>query len=335
MLSRLLLSSPILSRASLASSLASRTLSSLQCSTSQGGAVKTGQLASLLSASVFKRAFGKHKDNLLAFLNDMYDEEKDKIVSIDNVEQSSVASKAMVFDILCTLSTGRRIIVELQQADVKRSEIAKRLICYLSRSYSEQWEKRMSKGYALIPVRVLALFAFQIDKSREKSGDFIQRYNLRIDGGDVPALDVISELRELMDVMLVQLSLAPNRLSECSKPSEKWGRLLFDSSRSKTIDEIDPGFFTDKHMAKVIECAQIDKMTKAQLRGLARDEKLEKDRQQSHIATIEAAENERDDALRQVDVAKKIAEQEMEAKEAALRRIAELEEQLKKEPEVK
>ena len=61
--------------------------------------IKTGQLASLLSDSVFKRAFGKRKDNLQAFLNDMYDEKDMEIKSIDNVEQSSVRSKAVIYDI--------------------------------------------------------------------------------------------------------------------------------------------------------------------------------------------------------------------------------------------
>ena len=281
--------------------------SSLPFSTKTSLFAKKGEIASLFCDSVFKRAFGMQKDNLQALLNAMYDEEDIKIVSIDNVEQSSVTSRTMIYDIFCTLSTGSRIIVEMQRADTK-AQIAPRLIGYLSRDYSEQWRKG-GKGYELIPVRVLALLGFQFDKKREKCGSFLQRYRLRVNDGMECAVEVADKFHELVDVTLVQLPLAPNSFNECSKQSEKWGLLLLDSSKSKTMSEIDPGFLKDESMTKVIQTAQIDKMTEEELQELAIDKKLEMERE-AQIATNVGAESER-------DAARALAEQEKAAKEAA------------------
>jgi len=301
---------------------------------------RKGLLASLFYDTTFKRAFLRNKENLHAFLSGMYEGEDVSILSIDNVEQKSASSRSIVYDIYCTLSDRSRVIVELQQADTK-AHIVPRLVGYLSGDYSEQWQ-RGEKGYALTPVRVLALLGFKLDSDPDKSGSFLQRYRLGLVGNtSKPSVLLATQFRELVDLTVVQLPLAPSSFDDCKAESEKWGLLMLETSKRKTLYDIDRRFMEDKYMADVINSARIDNMSKSDFDNLVMDRKGEFD-QMARIATAEIAERERDSAVESKEKALASAEKarlstqealasvekERLSKEEALRKVSALEQKL-------
>ena len=207
------------------------------------------QSKTLTSDTPFKRAFGRGGNSLRDLLNSIYDEDIKSIEKLDVVNKSLFPNRFLMYDVYCTLSSGEKIIVEIEKFD-SRADIIPRLFGYMARDYSEQSEvglfssrskiflklperdvNKFDDTFKLVPIRIIGILDFQIDCDQSKCGSFIQRYGATVQKGQVASDVVQEELSRLLDFTILQLPLAPNDYESCETDAEKWSILMRDSDR--------------------------------------------------------------------------------------------------------
>jgi PD-(D/E)XK nuclease family transposase len=203
----------------------------------------------LASDTPFKRAFGRGGNSLRDLLNSIYDEDIKSVEKLDVVNKNLFPNRFLMYDVFCTLSSGEKIIVEIEKFD-NRADIIPRLFGYMARDYSEQSEvglfhsrsqnflkvperdiEKFDDTFKLVPVRIIGILDFQIDCDQSKCGSFIQRYGATVQKGQTASDLVQDELSRLLDFTILQLPLAPNDYESCETDAEKWSILMRDSDR--------------------------------------------------------------------------------------------------------
>jgi hypothetical protein len=225
----------------------------------------------------FKRAFGADasKGTLKHLLNSVMrgPDGSFEIADIENVEVKDAVLRSVMFDVRCKLTSGKGVIVELQNAQMRR-DIVDRLVEYQASDYAQQWlrggKPSPEKGvYTLVPVRVLALLDFCVDKDPARCGTLVQHYHMQHDTTDarqVPAPVVAERLEALTDITIVQLPLAPTTLEVGMTDAQKWAHLL-RSSQTYTYETLPEPLRTSPFLAAA-SSARYDKTTAAERRTL-------------------------------------------------------------------
>jgi PD-(D/E)XK nuclease family transposase len=188
-----------------------------------------GALAPLSSEMCFRRGFESETswESLKHLLNAMMrrPDESFEIEHIHSVECYPAKSRSLHFEVRCELKSGDRVIVELQKEQL-RNGVVDRLIAYRAKQYSKQWGPT---GGPLVPVRVLALLNFLLDRDPTRCGSLVQHYHIKHDGADPsqsPSSLLAERMKALSSLTIVQLPLAPERLDEGTSDAEKWAHLL-------------------------------------------------------------------------------------------------------------
>lgn len=239
--------------------------------------VTPGKLAALTSDVSFKRAFGSDssKETLKHLLNALMSESgKPLDVSvIENVEFKDAVLRSVVFDVRCQLTSGERVIIEVQKADIA-TDMTDRLIGYMSYDYMTQWrrggkmEAPVKGKYKLLPVRMLALLDFCLDDDSANCGSLVQHYHMQLSQAatQVSAPAAAKRLRELSDITIVQLPLAPDKIVDGMSDAEKWAHLLH-SSQQYSIATLPQPLRATPFLAAA-ESARLDKMTVEERKAL-------------------------------------------------------------------
>lgn len=301
----------------------------------------TGELAPLTLDTPFKRALGTMaaKDTLKHFLNSLLGEPVE-IASIENVEIKSAVTRSVIFDVRCKLASGEKVIIELLKAPT-RADFFDRLFGYLGGEYREQWRpggrtEAGPRGYRLIPVRMVAVLDFLIDRDATLSGSLIQHYHIKHapkDPTEVPAPAAVKRLGALSNVTFLQLPLAPDELSEDSADVVKWAHLLHHSSRYK-LDQL-PRPLQHPPFLAAARSAAYDRMTREEREALRAESDALKEWTSLEEARSEAETRAQQEADARAEAEARRAEAETKRAEAETRR-AEMEgelERLRKELE--
>ena len=185
----------------------------------------------------FKRIFGSEesKSVLIYLLNTVIGDEN-CIVSIEYTDKEhpseSTEGKTVIYDIYCTTSDGRRIIVEMQSE--RQHNFKKRTLYYVARSISRQIMKGEA-DYEYDAVYLVSLLNFT---DRSISDDIRTEVRL-MDMKHKRAF--MNEMR----MIYVQLPLMKKTEEECDNDLDYWIYIL---NNMETLDKIP---FTDKNPAFV------------------------------------------------------------------------------------
>jgi hypothetical protein len=243
------------------------------------GAGAHGHLLPLRMDTPFKRAFRDH-DTLAALLNAvMGDTHEHRIVAVNNAEFKSSVQRTCILDVHCTLDDGSKVIIEVQKA-LMRDEIVDRLYGYTSRVYSEQWlpgggtEAGVS-GYTLVPIRTVAIVDFTLEPRAAASGSLVQHYSMGYTGTGSPAPSVLQRYRALSQHTLVQLPLAPAKVTPGLSPAELWAHLLRYSETYSPATL--PEALRAAPYASAVANARADGMTRQERADLEEEDKVIRD----------------------------------------------------------
>ena len=162
----------------------------------------------------FKIIFGQEisKPLLLDFLNTLL-EGVDHIVDLSFSDKEQVTDyeddRLLIYDVLCTTSDGKKVIVEMQNK--KQGFFKKRSIYYVSRAISRQGEKGDQWRYDIKAVYFIAFMNFQLPDMPDFRTDVVLM--------DVQRKNVFST-----DVRMtfLQLPLFTKEQEECETNFEKW-----------------------------------------------------------------------------------------------------------------
>ena len=276
---------------------------------------RSTSLAPLTMDTPFKNAFADRTDNLLFLLKTVLNKDGIFLKSIDNVERKNAIDRNVFYDIICTLTSGTKIIIEMQNLQ-QRAQLANRIVGYISRDYSEQWLKS-KMSYELMPVHLIALLNFTLDKDKEKSGSMIQGYWASPKDGDVAADGFTELFRSLFDVTLVQLPLAPATADLCKTDAERLCLLIRDSAEFSLANLPLP--FTQEPFRRIVDCARRSNLTHVQRDALAleeksmRDEHAANEEREAAAAILVSKINEQDTKINEQDT--KINEQDTKINE--------------------
>ena len=191
-----------------------------------------GKLASLRMDTPFRRAFSKPQ-TLLHFLNAVLnDDTAHRVTAINNVEFKFTVTLSVIFDVHCTLANGSKVVVELQKANM-RSQLVDRLVGFLGSAYAQQWKPGgttvAGSWYSLVPVRKVAVIDFlladQLADPPEASGTLVANVSTCLRAGELPA-STAARFRELLDITIVQLPLAPASAEHGAPAAALWAHLL-------------------------------------------------------------------------------------------------------------
>ena len=196
-----------------------------------------GKFINPLTDVGFKRIFGSEesKSVLIYLLNTVIGDEN-RIVSIEYTDKEhpseSTEGKTVIYDIYCTTSDGRRIIVEMQSE--RQHNFKKRTLYYVARSISRQIMKGET-DYEYDAVYLVSLLNFT---DRSISDDIRTEVRL-MDMKHKRAF--MNEMR----MIYVQLPLMKKTEEECDNDLDYWIYIL---NNMETLDKIP---FTDKNPAFV------------------------------------------------------------------------------------
>ena len=257
----------------------------------------TTNFARLTMDTPFKKAFADNKVHLLFLLRNVLRNDNIDIKSIDNVERKHGIDRNVFYDVICTLTSGTKIIIEMQNVN-QRAQIVDRTVGYIARDYSEQWHKS-TRGYNLTPVHLIALLNFTLDAKVEKSGSMVQGYTAapKKIPGNRSVQGIAKRYRSLFDITLVQLPLAPAFIDDCKTDVERLCVLLRDSANftAKTLPKV---FFQEPFIG-IAKCAHLSNLTSEQRDALAAEE----DFLRTQFAHFESVTLERDEANAERDEA--------------------------------
>jgi hypothetical protein len=276
------------------------------------------------------RAFSQ-PDTLSHFLNAVLaDDATHQVTSVNNVELNSGATfaRSIIFDVHCTLANGSRVVIEVQKADM-RAQFLDRLVGYLGTAYSRQWlpsgvTEAGRGGYSLIPVRMVAVVDFALAGNDDVPGSLVANVSACVRAGQLPAAS-LARLRELLDITVVQLPLAPEGVGPDAPPAALWAHLLRFSERY-TVDTLPPALAVEPYVSAAVS-ARVDAMTPAERASLEMEENHLRD---TTRLLSDAAEEKRraDEATQRADEAKRRADEATQRLDEAKRRADDLESRL-------
>jgi hypothetical protein len=293
-----------------------------------------GKLASLRLDTPFKRAFNK-PETLSHFLNAVLnDDAEHRVTAINNVEVKSAITRFIIFDVHCTLANGSKVVIELQKANM-RTQLFDRLVGYLGNAYSQQWHRsgktEAGTGYSLVPVRMVAVIDFTVADTREDTpathSSLVANVSACLRFGKLPAA-AVARLRELLDITVVQLPLAPTSVKSSMPAAELWAHLL-RHSQEYTVSTLPEALRAEPYVSAAVS-ARVDAMSAAERAALEVEENHVRDTVHSAAeleAATQRAEQEKQRAEQEKQRAeqeKQRAEQEKQRADALAQRLAEM-----------
>ena len=227
----------------------------------------------------FKRAFRNH-DTLAALLNAVMGSAQDhRVIAVNNTEFKATGQRTCILDVHCTLDDGSKVIIEVQKA-LMRDEFVDRLYGYTSRRYSEQWlpgggTEAGVTGCALLPIRTVAIVDFTLEVSAAASGALVQNYSMVYTGTGSPAPSALQRYRALSQHTVVQLPLAPAKVTPGLSPAQLWAHLLrySETYSPATLPEV----LLEPPYAGAVANARADSMTQAERAELEEEDKAIRD----------------------------------------------------------
>jgi hypothetical protein len=237
-----------------------------------------GHLLPLRMDTPFKRAFRDH-DTLAALLNAvMGNAQNHRVVAVNNSEFKASGQRTCILDVHCTLDDGSKVIVEVQKA-LMRDEIVDRLYGYTSRVYSEQWlpggGTEAGVTDALVPIRTVAIVDFTLEASAAASGAMVQHYSMGYTGTGAPAPSALQRYRALSQHTVVQLPLAPTKVTPGLSPAQLWAHLLRYSETYSPATL--PEALLEPPYAGAVLNARADSMTRQERAELEEEDKAIRD----------------------------------------------------------
>ena len=277
---------------------------------------ESGKLASLRMDTPFKRAFNK-PETLSHFLNAVLnDDVAHRVVGINNVEVKSSIHRSIIFDVHCTLANGSKVVIELQKANM-RTQLMDRLVGYVSNAYVQQWQpggKTLAgAGYTLVPVRKVAVIDFQLADSHEESGTLVANVSTCLRAGELPA-SAMARIRELVDITIVQLPLAPASAERGAPAAALWAHLL-RHSEEYTVSTLPEALRAEPFVSAAVS-ARVDAMSAPEREALEVEE--------NHMRDTARAAAELEAEKQRAEQEKERAEQEKERGDKLAHQVAEL-----------
>ncbi len=169
----------------------------------------------------FKKLFGTeaNKDILISFLNTFLEFEDDKqIEDIEyiNPEQLGDTSRERkaIYDVYCKTKEGERFIVEMQRAE--QDYFRDRALYYSSFAIREQGKKggREPWDYHLMPVYVVAILDFEIDKDPARADKVVTRVRLKDDDNRI--------FSDRLQLVFLEMPKFRKKEDELETFSDKW-----------------------------------------------------------------------------------------------------------------
>jgi PD-(D/E)XK nuclease family transposase len=273
-----------------------------------------GKLASLRMDTPFKRAFAS-PETLSHFLNAVLnDDSEHRVIAVNNVEVKSTLSRSIIFDMHCTLANGSKVVIELQKANM-RTQLIDRLVGYISNAYAQQWQRsgktEAGTGYSLVPVRMVAVIDFPLANPLasppEASGSLVANVSTHLRAGELPE-STAARMRELLDITIMQLPLAPSSAERGAPAAQLWAHLL-RHSEEYTVGTL-PEALRAEPYASAAASARVDAMSAAERGALEVEENHVRDtarvaaeraeERARAAAELDAANRQRDELARQV-----------------------------------
>ena len=174
-----------------------------------------GRYIDLMFDLGFKRVFGKeaNKDILISFLNEFIPDRHIVDLNYLNVEQTGLApdNKKSYFDVQCRTDDGSFIIVEVQNA--KQKHFRERVLYYASLPVLKQLER--GSMYDLVPVYVLSILNFKLDRSLGDESEVVSTYSVREDNTG-------ERMTDILHLIFIELGRFGKTLEELVNDKEKW-----------------------------------------------------------------------------------------------------------------
>jgi hypothetical protein len=224
----------------------------------------------------FKRAFNS-PETLSHFLNAVLnDDSAHRVIAVNNVEVKSTLARSIIFDMHCTLANGSKVVIELQKANM-RTQLIDRLVGYISNAYAQQWQPggktEAGIGYSLVPVRMVAVVDFPLvnplASPPEASGSLVANVSTHLRAGELPE-STVARMRELLDITIVQLPLAPSSAERGAPAAQLWAHLL-RHSEEYTVGTL-PEALRAEPYASAAASARVDAMSAAERGALEVEE---------------------------------------------------------------
>jgi predicted transposase/invertase (TIGR01784 family) len=179
----------------------------------------------------FKKLFGeeKHKDILIAFLNDIFEGVHDRIEEVEFLGKEQPpeieAYRQSIVDVKCRDSKNRNFIIEMQYS--KDSSFIKRACVYACRAYADQVTEGVP--YSLVtPVIFLAIVDFMMFPN--KKAYLSHHKTIDVTTGEC-------DIKE-MSFSFLELKKIDRKLEESKTMVEKWA-YFFRNATSTTLEELE------------------------------------------------------------------------------------------------
>lgn len=190
-----------------------------------------GRYVDLMFDKGFKRIFGKesNKDLLINLLNEILPELKIRDLNFINTERQGLAleSKNSTFDVYCTTDTGTKVVVEVQVKN--QHNFAERALYYASLPILDGLN--CGDDYKIVPVYVVALLDFEIDRHPEGEEETYEyRYSIREDR--TGAL-----LTDSLHFVFIEIGKFRKTEKELATDKEKWYFCFRDMHRLEGMPE--------------------------------------------------------------------------------------------------
>lgn len=174
-----------------------------------------GRYIDLMFDLGFKRVFGKeaNKDILISFLNEFIPDRHIVDLNYLNVEQTGLSTdnKKSYFDVQCRTDDGSVIIVEVQNSNQKH--FRERVLYYASLPVLKQLER--GALYDLVPVYVISILNFKLDRSLGDENEVVSTYSVREDTTG-------ERMSDILHLIFIELGRFGKTLEELENDKEKW-----------------------------------------------------------------------------------------------------------------
>ena len=155
-----------------------------------------------------------------------------------------------IFDLYCTTGTGEHIIVEMQT--VLHKNYKERTIYYISRLIQEQGKRGKDWDFTLLPVYLINIANFEIDKELEKK-TFLSRIKLMYEEINQPYYNNFT-------IVYLELPLFTKKVTELESNIDRWMYTL----KYLPMLERQPAALRKDIFEKLFEMARIARLPKRQ-----------------------------------------------------------------------
>ncbi len=186
----------------------------------------------------FKLLFGseKNKKYLISFLNALFQGEE-KIVDVTYVDKEGIpdypADRALIYDIHCTTSNNRKLIVEMQNR--YQAHFDDRAIYYMATDLVKQAVRGKDWDYSLIPVYGIFMMNFDWKDMDKEYKDFLE--NSLIEPIALVNLRTGNLFSNKMRMFFLKLPLMNKKPEECEDMLDIWIYIFKNLEKMNTMPQ--------------------------------------------------------------------------------------------------